>query len=205
MHATSLAIGVFTRSTAGYYFGAMLSGIHQVTRAAGVPLLVIQGESQDLRLPPFGAEHVVGWIVISPLEHDTANLSALAASGVSVVAVPTAPKEIGCISVVLDYCRETRALVDHLIDRFDALGQAAAEELLAVLRAERDGQPRRIVVPSSVLLRRSCGCAGPEQMPLPQQRAGTPSWPSSWLYWSSIHWRLGPASRRNRSGQGRTR
>jgi hypothetical protein len=29
----------------GYYLGAMLSGVHQITRAAGVPLLVIHSIS----------------------------------------------------------------------------------------------------------------------------------------------------------------
>jgi hypothetical protein len=46
----------------------MLSSIHQITRAAGVPLLVIQGELQDLRLPPYGADYVDGWISSIPLK-----------------------------------------------------------------------------------------------------------------------------------------
>ena len=82
MQAKSLTIGVFTWYTSNYYYGGILSGIHQVTRRAGVPLLVIQSELRDLRLPAPGAEHVAGWIVIHPLDRDTANLATLAASGV---------------------------------------------------------------------------------------------------------------------------
>jgi hypothetical protein len=68
MQPKPLAIGVFARHTSGHYYGAMLSSIHQITRAAGVPLLVIQGELQDLRLPPYGADYVDGWISSIPLK-----------------------------------------------------------------------------------------------------------------------------------------
>jgi hypothetical protein len=71
MQPKPLAIGVFAKHTSGHYYGAMLSSIHQFTSAAGVPLLVIQGELQDLRLPPFGADYVAGWIVIHPSESNT--------------------------------------------------------------------------------------------------------------------------------------
>jgi hypothetical protein len=33
-----------------------------------MPMLVIQGELQNLRLPTFAAEQVAGWIVIHPEE-----------------------------------------------------------------------------------------------------------------------------------------
>jgi signal transduction histidine kinase/DNA-binding LacI/PurR family transcriptional regulator/DNA-binding NarL/FixJ family response regulator len=293
MQPKPLAIGVFTRLISDYYFGAMLSSIHQVTRRAGMPLLVIQSEIRGIHLPAFGAEYVAGWIVLHPVEGDAANLSALVATGVPVVTVATAPDDVACSSVVVDNRGETRALVHHLIDhghrqiayidhgteawsreryqgyldallerkpaldpilivdrehiiqseagktgalplaqrgehaareliargmpctalvagtdhsaigamqvfqdagyrvpddvavvgfdditeaqyaqpplttvrtRFDALGQAAAEHLLAVLRGEVDPQPRRISAPSSVLRRRSCGCAELEKI-----------------------------------------
>src|SRR5512138_2577444 len=115
MRPKPFAIGVFTWYTSNYYYGGILSGIHQVTRAAGVPLLVIQSELRDLRLPAPGAEHVAGWIVIHPLDRDTANLATLAASGVPVVTVSTAPEGIACSSVVVDNRGATRALVSHLI------------------------------------------------------------------------------------------
>lgn len=54
MRPKLLAIGVITGNIDGYYFGAMLNGIYQVTRAAGVPLLAIQGGLENLRLPPIG-------------------------------------------------------------------------------------------------------------------------------------------------------
>jgi signal transduction histidine kinase/DNA-binding LacI/PurR family transcriptional regulator/DNA-binding NarL/FixJ family response regulator len=283
-------IGVSSRYIAGYYSGAILNGIHQVTRAAGVPLLIIQGRLHDLQLPPFGAEHTTGWIVIHPGEDDTTNLAALVTSGVPVVTVPIALDDMACSSVIADNRGETRALVQHLIDHghrqiacldhgpdswsceryqgyldalqdrgiahepglvidtrhidveggetgaaqlqqrgeyaareliargmpctalvagtdysaiaamrvfqtagyhvpediavvgfddvadaqyaqpplttvrtpFDALGQAAAEYMLAVLNGERDVQPIQIFSPSSALYRRSCGCPGVE-------------------------------------------
>jgi DNA-binding LacI/PurR family transcriptional regulator len=289
MQAQALAIAVVTKFVSDYYFGGMLKGIHQITRAAGVPLLVIQDGLQDLRLPPFGAAHIAGWIVLHPGEDDTAKLVTLAASGLPVVTVATAPDTVACSSVVVDNRGDTQALVNHLIDhghrqiacidhgpdrwsreryqgyldalhergialdptlvidtaailldigaphpercgahaaheliargvpctalvagidqtaiaamhvlqeagyrvpedvavvgfddivdaqyaqppltsvrtRFDAMGRAAAEHLLAVLRGERDPQPRRITAPSSVLRRRSCGCAGVDEI-----------------------------------------
>jgi signal transduction histidine kinase/DNA-binding LacI/PurR family transcriptional regulator/DNA-binding response OmpR family regulator len=285
------AIGVFTRDMGGYYFGAMIGGIHQVTRDAGVPLLITQSRLGDLRLPAFGAEHVAGWIILHPEPADNANLAVLAASGVPVVTVATTPDDVACSSILIDDRGETHALVSHLIDhghrriayidhgpdsfsreRFQGyrdalrergialdptliidtayiannkvgasldlerrgqhavhaliargmpctalvagndytalaamqalqdagyrvpddvavvgfediveaqyaqpplttvrmplgvLGRAAAEYMLAALRGERDTQPTRISVPSSMLRRRSCGCAGVEQI-----------------------------------------
>jgi DNA-binding LacI/PurR family transcriptional regulator len=116
MQPKPFAIGVFTRDMGGYYYGAMLSGIHQATRAAGVPLLIIQSGLKDIRLPTFGAEYVAGWIVLHPMEEATANLAALVASGVPVVTVATALEGIACSSVVADNRGDTRALVNHLID-----------------------------------------------------------------------------------------
>jgi signal transduction histidine kinase/DNA-binding LacI/PurR family transcriptional regulator/CheY-like chemotaxis protein len=285
MQPKPLAIGVFTRRLSDYYYGAMLNGIHQATRAAGVPLLIIQNELRELRLPALGADHVAGWIALHPTDDDRTNLALLVASDVPVVTVATAPEDVACSSVVVHNRRETRALVSHLIahdhlriayidhgpdswsrqrhlgyvealqehgitldptlvidtthfnpqvgvslhlvrrgeyaareliarglpctalvagtdhsaiaamrvfqaagyrvpedvavvgfddiadaqyaqpplttvrTRFDQFGRAAAEHLLAVLRGERDAYPRPIAAPSSLLCRRSCGCA----------------------------------------------
>src|SRR5205823_869830 len=92
----------------GYYLGAMLSGVHQVTRAAGVPLLVIHSRLQNLRLPAFGAAHVAGWIILHCEPGARANLAALIASGVPVVTVATTPDDVACASVVVDNRGETR-------------------------------------------------------------------------------------------------
>ena len=43
------AIGVFARNIGGYYYGAMINGIRQIARVAGVPLLIIQSGLQELR------------------------------------------------------------------------------------------------------------------------------------------------------------
>jgi signal transduction histidine kinase/DNA-binding LacI/PurR family transcriptional regulator/ActR/RegA family two-component response regulator len=115
MHPKPFAIGVFTLAMSTDYYGAMLNGIHQATRAAGVPLLIIQSE-EDLLFPTFGAEYVAGWIVLHPMEGDRANLAALVASGVPVVTVATALDDVACTSVVADNRGDTRALVHHLID-----------------------------------------------------------------------------------------
>jgi hypothetical protein len=80
MQPKPLAIGIFVRNIGGYYFGGILSGIHEITRRAGVPLLVIQGGLDDLQIPAFGADYVAGWIVIHPLPGDSANLAALVAT-----------------------------------------------------------------------------------------------------------------------------
>jgi signal transduction histidine kinase/DNA-binding LacI/PurR family transcriptional regulator/CheY-like chemotaxis protein len=109
-------IGIIVRNIGGYYFGGILSGIHEITRQAGVPLLVIQGGLQDLRFPVFGARHVAGWMVIHHMDGDTANLASLVATGVPVVTVATTPEDIACASVVVDNRGDTRALVHHLID-----------------------------------------------------------------------------------------
>ena len=81
-------IGVVSPDLGGYYFGAMISGMHQAARRAGVPLIVIQQALGDQQLPTFGADYVAGWIVIHPNESDCANLAALCAAGTPVVMVP---------------------------------------------------------------------------------------------------------------------
>src|SRR4051812_23401935 len=114
MQPKPFAIGVVTRDMDGYYFGAMLNGIHQVTRAADVPLLVIQGVLRDSQLPGFGADYVAGWIMLHPGEEDASKLATLVASGVPVVTVPTATEGIAYSSVDVDNRGDTRALVSHL-------------------------------------------------------------------------------------------
>src|SRR5215212_7608375 len=116
MQPAPFMIGIIVRNIGGYYFGGILSGIHQITRQAGVPLLVIQAGLDDLRLPVFGTRHVAGWMVVHHMDGDTANLASLVATGVPVVTVATTPADIACASVVVDNRGDTRALVHHLID-----------------------------------------------------------------------------------------
>jgi DNA-binding LacI/PurR family transcriptional regulator len=99
MQPKPLVVGVFTWGMGTDYYGAMISGIHQAARAAGVPLLIIQSGLKDIRLPTFGAAHVAGWIVLHPLEDDAANLAALLASGVPVLTVATVLDDVACTSV----------------------------------------------------------------------------------------------------------
>jgi CheY-like chemotaxis protein len=81
-----------------------------------VPLLVIQNDLRELRMPPFGAEYVAAWIVIHPAQDMYANLVALVATGVPVVTIATALDDVACSSVVADNRVDTRALVSHVID-----------------------------------------------------------------------------------------
>jgi hypothetical protein len=86
----------------------MLSGIHQVARAAGVPLIVIQQALGDQQLSTFGADQISGWIVLHPHRAGTSvaplNLLANAVKfteqgGISVCAAPTDGAMV-CISVM---------------------------------------------------------------------------------------------------------
>jgi DNA-binding LacI/PurR family transcriptional regulator/anti-anti-sigma regulatory factor len=109
-------IGVFSSDLGGYYYGGMLSGIHQAVRTAGVPLIVIQQHLGDQTLPTFSSDVVAGWIVIHPGEHDRANLAALCALEAPVVIVPVPLDGMNCTLVQVDNLGGMRAAVLHLID-----------------------------------------------------------------------------------------
>jgi signal transduction histidine kinase/DNA-binding LacI/PurR family transcriptional regulator len=110
-------IGVFLPDLSGYYYGAMLNGIHQVARNAGVPLVVIQGPLGDQQLPTFGSAQIAGWVVLHPIEGDRANLATLCAAGTPVVTAPV-PLEgvMHCTLVQVDNRGGMCAAVLHLID-----------------------------------------------------------------------------------------
>jgi DNA-binding LacI/PurR family transcriptional regulator/anti-anti-sigma regulatory factor len=110
------SIGVISRDFGGYYFGAMIKGIHQATRSAGIPLMVIQQALGELPLPTFGADQVAGWIVIHPIDSDRANLAALCATKTPVVMVPVPIDGVDCTLVQVDNRGGMRAAVEHLID-----------------------------------------------------------------------------------------
>jgi DNA-binding LacI/PurR family transcriptional regulator/anti-anti-sigma regulatory factor len=109
-------IGIFSRDFSGYYFGALMRGIHQATRSAGVPLIVIQQALGDQQLPAFGSDHIAGWIIIHPNESDRANLAALCAAQAPVVMVPVPLEGMPCTLVQVDNRGGMRAAVLHLID-----------------------------------------------------------------------------------------
>src|SRR5215212_6527161 len=109
-------IGVISPDFGGYYFGAMINGMHQAARSAGVPLIVIQQALGELPLPTFGADDVAGWIVIHPIESDRANLAALCGAGRPVVMVPVPIEGMPCTLVQVDNRGGMRAAVEHLID-----------------------------------------------------------------------------------------
>lgn len=117
MAAQARSIGVISNDLGGYYFGAMINGIHQATRSAGVPLVVIQQTLGALRLPAFGAEHIAGWIVLHPYEADRANLEALCATSTPVVMAPVPlAGSPPCTLVQVDNRGGMGAAVLHLID-----------------------------------------------------------------------------------------
>jgi DNA-binding LacI/PurR family transcriptional regulator/anti-anti-sigma regulatory factor len=110
------AIGVIAPDLGGYYFGAMITGVHQVAREAGMPLIVVQQALGAQQLPAFGADHIVGWVILHPNETDRANLAALCAAGAPVVMVPVPLDGIDCTLVQVDNRGGMRAAVAHLID-----------------------------------------------------------------------------------------
>ncbi len=109
-------IGVIASDLGGYYFGAMIRGMHQAARSASVPLIVIQQALGDLALPSFGSNHVAGWIVIHPSEDDRTNLAALCAEERPVVMVPVPLEGMPCTLVQVDNRGGMCAAVLHLID-----------------------------------------------------------------------------------------
>jgi signal transduction histidine kinase/DNA-binding LacI/PurR family transcriptional regulator len=110
-------IGVISPDLSGYYYGAMLNGIHQVARNAGVPLVVIRGPLSDQQLPTFGSDYIAGWVVLHPDEGDRSNLAALCATAAPVVMAPV-PLEgvMNCSLVQVDNRGGMCAAVLHLID-----------------------------------------------------------------------------------------
>jgi len=108
-------IGVISFDVGGYYLGGMLTGIHQITRKAGIPLVVIQQALGTLRMPPLGAEAVAGWIVIHPVAEDRSHLAMLAATA-PVVAVPVPIEDMSCTLVQVDNRGGMYSAVAHLID-----------------------------------------------------------------------------------------
>lgn len=110
------AIGVITPDLGGYYFGAMITGIHQVAREAGMPLIVIQQALADQQLPVFSADHIVGWVILHPNETDRDNLAALCAEPAPVVMVPVPLAGIDCTLVQVDNRGGMRGAIVHLIE-----------------------------------------------------------------------------------------
>src|SRR5688572_13720172 len=92
-------IGVITPDLGGYYLGAMISGIHQAARGAGVQVLVIQQALGDQCFPILGSAHVAGWVIVHPIEDDQANLGALCAGAAPVVIVPVPLEKLPCTLV----------------------------------------------------------------------------------------------------------
>src|SRR5687768_4183344 len=95
-------IGVFTSELGGYYFGGMLSGIHQVTRDAGVPLILIQQALRDQSFPTFSSDTIAGWIVVHPIVEDRAHLALLCAGMAPVVILPVPLEGLNCTLVQFD-------------------------------------------------------------------------------------------------------
>lgn len=109
-------IGVFCSDLGGYYYGAMLTGIHRVAQKVGVPLVVIQQALREHQLPAFGADYVAGWIILHPRAEEHANLATLCSSGVPVVTVPVPLPGIDCTLVQVDNRGGMAMAVSHLIE-----------------------------------------------------------------------------------------
>lgn len=116
MLARRAPIGVFTYELGGYYFGGLLTGIHEVTRQAGIPLIIIQQSRRHRQTPRFSSDTISGWVVIHPTEVDLAHLSTLSAGKAPVVITPVPVDGQNCTLVQVDNRGGMHAAVLHLID-----------------------------------------------------------------------------------------
>jgi len=75
-------------------------------------------------------------------------------------------------------CRHSASQFTTVRSQFDAIGRAAAEQLLAEIRAGRAAQPQIISVPTTVLHRRSRGCTTLDELLAHDSAArdGSASW-----------------------------
>jgi DNA-binding LacI/PurR family transcriptional regulator/anti-anti-sigma regulatory factor len=102
-------IGFITPHITGFYFGAILSGIHQAARAAGLRLLVAQRPKGSTYPLTIAGDLVSGWITM----RHSYSADTLATLGLPTVIISgSAP---GAVSIVPDNQSGMRAAVRHLI------------------------------------------------------------------------------------------
>jgi DNA-binding LacI/PurR family transcriptional regulator/anti-anti-sigma regulatory factor len=106
------SIGVVSPFLSGFYFGALLAGIHAVVKRHGLRLIAIQGSPRDVAASRLAGDHVAGWIVIL----DTQGIEQLAQMQLPLVTISAVASALDCPSVLPDNFGGMQAAVRHLIE-----------------------------------------------------------------------------------------
>ncbi|WP_233562695.1 substrate-binding domain-containing protein, partial [Sorangium cellulosum] len=112
MHSRPTTIGVLTPFLDGFYFNAVLRGVHQAAQQRGHRVVVIRATPEDVQAPSLAGDQVDGWIVVLATE----GIERLARARVPLVTVSTCAPEAGCPTAMPDNAAGIRSAVRHLID-----------------------------------------------------------------------------------------
>ncbi len=121
MPAKAPIIGVLTPYTGGFYYGAMLAGIHGTARRRGVGTVAVHTTGMELFWPdepgaePLALGAVDGWIAIN--EFQSFNFTArVAAEGTPLVYLSERPRGLSCCSVLPDNQGGSMMATRHLLE-----------------------------------------------------------------------------------------
>ncbi|MGK3995445.1 substrate-binding domain-containing protein [Sorangium sp. So ce1024] len=112
MHPRPTTIGVLTPFLDGFYFNAVVRGIHEVVQQRGHRLVVVRATPELVEAPSLARDLVDGWIVV----FSTDGIERLARAGVPLVTVSTCAPEAGCPTAMPDNTAGIRSAVSHLIE-----------------------------------------------------------------------------------------
>ncbi|WP_437290225.1 substrate-binding domain-containing protein [Sorangium sp. So ce406] len=112
MHSRPTTIGVLTPFLDGFYFNAVLRGVHEAAQQRGHRVVVIRATPEDVQAPSLAGDQVDGWIVVLSTE----GVERLARARVPLVTVSTCAPEAGCPTAMPDNATGIRSAVRHLID-----------------------------------------------------------------------------------------
>ncbi|KYG05812.1 LacI family transcriptional regulator [Sorangium cellulosum] len=112
MPSRPTTIGVLTPFLDGFYFSAILKGVHQAAQQRGHRVVVICGTPDFIQAPSLARDQVDGWIVVLA----TDGIERLAAARVPLVTISTCAPEAGCPTVMPDNRKGMRAAVRHLVE-----------------------------------------------------------------------------------------
>ncbi|MGK3981607.1 substrate-binding domain-containing protein [Sorangium sp. So ce136] len=112
MPSRPTTLGVLTPFLDGFYFSAVLRGIHAAAQERGHRVVVIRGTPEYVEAPSLARDQVDGWIVVL----DTDGIERLARAGVPLVTVSTCAPEVGCPTVMPDNENGIRSAARHLIE-----------------------------------------------------------------------------------------
>ncbi|WP_437736512.1 substrate-binding domain-containing protein [Sorangium sp. So ce1335] len=112
MHSRPTTIGVLTPFLDGFYFNAVVRGIHEAVQQRGHRLVVVRATPELVEAPSLARDLVDGWIVVL----STDGIERLARAGVPLVTVSTCAPEAGCPTAMPDNAAGIRSAVSHLIE-----------------------------------------------------------------------------------------